>query len=153
MIEVIFTHRGTLDKFLGDGFMAVFGAPLDDTEHERHAVEAALEMQRRLVRLRDRWPSESKAPTASGIGIHTGEAIVGNIGNEQRMEYTAVGDTVNIASRLETATKEHDCTILLSASTAAGIDGAFELRRIGDIQCRGVNEPLTIYSVLGPRGE
>lgn len=146
MIDVIFTNHGTLDKFLGDGLMAVFGAPLDDPEHEAHAVGAALEMQRRLAKLRERWHGE-KAEIASGIGIHTGDAIVGNIGSEQRMEYTAIGDTVNIASRLEAATKEHGCEILLSESTAAKIGSVFALRRIGDIQCRGVSQPLTIFAV------
>jgi len=148
MIEAIFTHQGTLDKFLGDGLMAVFGAPLDDPQHELHAVTAALEMQRRLAKLRERWHGE-KAEIASGIGIHTGDAIVGNIGSEQRMEYTAIGDTVNIASRLEAATKEHRCEILLSESTAEGLGDAFVLRRIDDIQCRGVAQPLTIYAVEG----
>jgi adenylate cyclase len=148
MIDVIFTNHGTLDKFLGDGLMAVFGAPLDDPEHERHAVSAALEMQRRLAKLRERWHGE-KAEIASGIGIHTGDAIVGNIGSELRMEYTAIGDTVNIASRLEAATKEYGCEILLSESTAAKLDSAFALRRIGDIQCRGVAQSLTIYAVEG----
>jgi adenylate cyclase len=103
-------------------------------------------MQARLQRLRERWHGE-KAEIASGIGIHTGDAIVGNIGSEQRMEYTAIGDTVNIASRLETATKEHRCEILLSESTAEALGGKFPLRRVDDIECRGVAQPLTIYTV------
>lgn len=148
MIEAIFSHQGTLDKFLGDGLMAVFGAPLDDPQHELHAVTAALEMQARLRRLRERWHGD-KAEIASGIGIHTGDAIVGNIGSEQRMEYTAIGDTVNIASRLERATKELGFEILLSESTAEALGGEFSLRRIDDIQCRGVAQPLTIYTVEG----
>ena len=147
MIEAIFRHQGTLDKFLGDGLMAVFGAPLDDPQHELHAVTAALEMQARLQRLRDQWREGSKADIASGIGIHSGDAVVGNIGSEQRMEYTAIGDTVNIASRLEAATKEYGCEILISESTAAALGNAFPLRRIGNIQCRGVAQPLTIYAV------
>jgi adenylate cyclase len=146
MIEAIFGHQGTLDKFLGDGLMAVFGAPLDDPQHELHAVMAALEMQTRLQRLRERWPGD-KGAIASGIGIHTGDAIVGNIGSEQRMEYTAIGDTVNIASRLEAATKEHGCEILLSESTAEGLGDTFSLRQIDDIQCRGVAQLLKIYTV------
>jgi adenylate cyclase len=150
MIEAIFRNQGTLDKFLGDGLMAVFGAPLDDPQHELHAVTAALEMQQRLASLRERWHGD-KAEIASGIGIHTGDAIVGNIGSEQRMEYTAIGDTVNIASRLEFATKEHRCEILLSESTVEALGDAFSLRRIGDIQCRGVAQPLTIYAVEGAR--
>lgn len=149
MIEAIFKNHGTLDKFLGDGLMAVFGAPLDDPQHEMHAVMAAREMQVRLQKLRERWQEDNRAEIASGIGIHTGDAIVGNIGSEQRMEYTAIGDTVNIASRLETATKEHGCEILLSESTAEALGDAFSLRRIGDIECRGVAQPLTIYTVEG----
>ena len=147
MIDVIFRHGGTLDKLLGDGLMALFGAPLDDPEHERHALEAALEMQERLVRLREKWRESSRAEIACGIGLHSGEAIVGNVGSEQRMDYTAIGDTVNIASRIEEATKETGCGILLSDSTAAALGGMFPLRKVGDVECRGVAQAVTIHTV------
>lgn len=146
MIDVIFRHRGTLDKLLGDGLMALFGAPLDDPEHERNAVRAALEMQQRLTRLREEWRDESRAEIAIGIGLHSGEAVVGNVGSEKRMDYTAIGDTVNVASRLEAATKEFKCSILLSDSTAAALGDEFDLKRLGDIHARGVSQSVTVYS-------
>ena len=151
MIDVIFSEKGTLDKFLGDGLMAVFGAPLDDPQHEIHAVRAALEMQRRLAGMRERWREAGRAHIACGIGIHTGDAIVGNIGSEQRMEYTAIGDTVNIASRLEAETKTQECEILLSETTVAGLGEEFALRALGMVHCRGVAEPMAVFTLAaGP---
>ena len=147
MISVIFEHGGTLDKLIGDGLMALFGAPLDDPEHERHALEAALEMQERLARLREKWRESGRADIACGVGLHTGEAIVGNVGSEQRMDYTAIGDTVNIASRIEAATKEYDCNILLSGATAEALEGSFSLRKIAEIAARGVAQPVPIFTI------
>jgi adenylate cyclase len=148
MIDAIFKHHGTLDKMLGDGLMALFGTPQDDPDHAVHALEAALEMQGRLSKLRDRWKEHHASDLAIGIGLHTGDAMVGNIGSKDRMEYTAIGDTVNIASRLESATKENGCPILLSRETAKEIPVRIPLRQVAEITVRGVAQPMAIFTPL-----
>jgi adenylate cyclase len=99
MVDVVLRNHGTIDRFLGDGMMVICGAPLDDPYQEEHAIIAALEMQRELQVLADKRAAEGKRPVRIGIGISSGSAIVGNIGSKERMEYTAIGDTVNLAAR------------------------------------------------------
>ncbi|MDZ4801686.1 MAG: adenylate/guanylate cyclase domain-containing protein [Bryobacteraceae bacterium] len=147
MVEIIFRHQGTLDKFLGDGLMVIFGAPQEDPEQEEHAIAAAVEMQRQLAVLRDKWRLEGRAPIRVGIGIHSGSAIVGNIGSTQRMEYTAIGDTVNVASRLESATKELGTDILVSEHTYSAIRGSFNFRKVGPIQVKGRTAAVQVYAL------
>jgi adenylate cyclase len=100
MVAVLMRHKGTIDKFLGDGMMVIFGAPLDDPYQEEHAVLAAVEMQKELCNLCSQWETNGRQPIKMGIGINSGAAIVGNIGSEDHMEYTAIGQTVNLAARL-----------------------------------------------------
>jgi len=145
MVEVIFRHNGTLDKFIGDGIMVIFGAPEDDVYQEEHALRAALEMQRELGKLADKWAPEGIG-IRIGIGINSGPAIVGNIGSARRMDYTAIGDTVNLASRLESATKELGVGIVISEYTYNALRGAFRFREMGSIQVRGRTEPVLTYS-------
>lgn len=147
MIDVVFRYHGTLDKFMGDGMMVVFGAPFDDPHQEEHAIQAALEMERELQTLCARWELEGRQRISIGIGINSGPAVVGNVGSRQRMEYTAIGDTVNLAARIESATKEHGVSILISEHTYLGIKGTIPTVRIGDITIRGREENITIYGV------
>jgi adenylate cyclase len=151
MIEAIFSHRGTLDKFLGDGALAIFGAPLDDPEHRRMAVLAAQDMLKSTaaigVRLREKHGIELRI----GIGLHTGRAIVGNVGSDQRMEYTAIGDTVNIASRLETMNKEYDTQILASEAVVDGAGEGFEFHEIAKVTPRGSPNPIRIFTLPDAR--
>lgn len=147
MIEVIFTHSGTLDKFIGDGIMAEFGAPLDDISQEEHAITTAIEMQRALSRLCDKWEKENKPRIQMGIGLHTGEAVVGNIGSEKRIEYTAIGDSVNVASRLEQATKIFNVPILLSESTYLGAKNKFPFKDLGSMTLPGRKEQIRVYTI------
>jgi adenylate cyclase len=149
MIEIIFSHYGTLDKFIGDGIMAEFGAPLDDSHQELNAILAALDMQKIVASLSTKWKGKKYEHIQIGIGIHTGPAIVGNIGSSQRMEYTAVGDTVNVASRLETATKELHKGILISKETYEVVKQhpLLSFEPIGFIQLKGRIEPIEAYSV------
>lgn len=133
MLDSIFKYEGTLDKFIGDGILVEFGAPLDDPFHEKHAVQAALSMQKGLERLRKKWSKEGKPLLESGIGIHTGKAIVGNIGTEKRLEYTAIGDTVNRAIALERATKELKKPILISRETFEKVKELFKIEHAGQI--------------------
>ncbi len=146
MVEVVFRNQGTLDKFMGDGLMAIFGAPENDPYQEEHALKSALEMQQELAKLQVRWEAEG-IHIRIGVGIHSGPAIVGTIGSSRRMEYTAIGDTVNVASRLQTATKELGADILISEHTYYGAKGAFPFRNMGTITVRGREEPLTVYAL------
>lgn len=147
MIEVIFSHSGTLDKFIGDGIMAEFGAPLDDAEQEYHAVSAAIQMQKEMHKLCDKWIKENKPAIQMGIGIHTGEAVLGNIGSEKRIEYTAIGDTVNVASRLEQATKILKTPILLSETTYLGCKDRFPFKDLGNMALPGRREQIKVYTL------
>src|SRR5581483_2118676 len=101
MVAIVFRHRGTVDKFIGDAVMALFSAPLEDPHHADHAVEAALEMLAALRLLNERWAARGGPAIDIVIGINTGPMIAGNIGSEQIMSYTVIGDAVNLASRLE----------------------------------------------------
>ncbi len=147
MLEVIFHYQGTLDKFLGDGIMVEFGAPLDDHIQEKHAVMTAIGMQRELKKLLEKWEKEGKPHIEIGIGVHTGLAVVGNIGSEKRIEYTAIGDTVNVASRLEQATKLLKKPILISETTYETIKEEFKAVSLGPMILPGRKEAITIYSI------
>jgi adenylate cyclase len=149
MVDVVFRNQGTLDKFIGDGMMVIFGAPEDDPYQEEHALRTALEMQRELRLLAGKWESEGLRIRA-GIGIHSGPAVVGNIGSTRRMEYTAIGDTVNLASRLESATKELGVPILLSEYTYHAVRGSFQMRQMGPIKVKGRHEAVLTYALEDP---
>ena len=126
--------------------MVIFGAPEEDPYQEENALKTAIEMQAELQKLSDRWRPEG-LDLRIGIGINSGPAIVGNIGSSQRMEYTAIGDTVNLASRLETATKELGVGILLSEYTYHAVRGSFRFKNMGPVHVRGRNEPVLTYSI------
>ncbi len=145
MTQAIFAHGGTVDKFIGDAVMAFWGAPLPDAEQERHAVLAAQAMKAALAELNAELAEQGKPPLRLGIGIHSGEALVGNMGAESRLSYTAIGDTVNVASRLEGANKTLGSEILLSAETASGATG-LALRPLGAIRVKGRPEPLDVLT-------
>jgi adenylate cyclase len=146
MVEVVFKHHGTLDKFIGDALMVLFGVPTSDPFQEEHAVNAAIEMRDVAARLRQKWHAEGKKSFTVGFGINSGPAIVGNIGSPQRMEYTAIGDTVNLASRLESATKVQGVDILISEYTYNAIRGRFATARVGQIEIRG-HDPVLTYTI------
>jgi len=145
MVEVIFRNNGTLDKFIGDGIMVIFGAPEDDPHQEERALRTALEMQRELRELATKW-REDGIDIRIGVGINSGPAVVGNIGSSRRMDYTAIGDTVNLASRLESATKELGVEILISEYTYNALRGVFRFREMGSVRVRGRSEPVLTYT-------
>jgi adenylate cyclase len=152
MVEVLMRHKGTIDKFLGDGMMVIFGAPVDDPYQEQNAVMAAIEMQKELHNLCTAWEARGRQPIRMGIGINSGVAIVGNIGSENHMEYTAVGDTVNLAARLESATKELGLEIAVCEQTYAAVRPLFQWKPAGAIAIRGRTESVRAYSVEGTNG-
>lgn len=147
MIEIIFKHHGTLDKFIGDGIMVEFGAPLDDATQEHNAINTAIEMQQEIKKLSKQWEDQNRPALKIGIGIHTGQAIVGNIGSEVRLEYTAIGDTVNVAARLEQMTKVTEHAILISETTYEAVKDHFTCNALGKKTLAGREEPISIYTV------
>jgi adenylate cyclase len=150
-VEVVFRHGGSLDKFIGDCIMAFWGAPLDDPEHARHAVEAALEMAQVLRRFKHEL-GEADADFDVGIGIHTGPAVVGLIGSEQRREYTAIGDTVNLGSRIEGLTKGVS-RILVSRETMEACGDAFEFKSFGSFKVKGREQEVELFAPVEKGGK
>ena len=146
MIQVIFKHEGTLDKFIGDAIMAVWGSPLTHEGDPVHAVAAACEMQQALVKLNERRVAAGKPPLHVGIGINTGEAVVGNLGSSDRMEFTVIGDTVNTASRIEHSTLAGQ--ILIHESTYQEVKDFVEVKSVEPIAVKGKEQPLALYEVL-----
>ena len=147
MIKIIFKYNGMLDKLIGDGIMAEFGVPLEDSEQEKHAVLAAIEMNRALIGLCEKWKNEGRPQIKMGIGMHTGEAIVGSIGSEEKMEYTAIGDTVNIAARLERVTRESKYPIIISESIYSKVHHQFKCVDLGVIDLKGRKKPIKAYGI------
>lgn len=150
-VEVVFRHGGSLDKFIGDCIMAFWGAPLDDPDHARHAVEAALEMAQVLQRFKHEL-GEADADFDVGIGIHSGPAVVGLIGSEQRREYTAIGDTVNLGSRIEGLTKGVS-RILVSRETMEACGDAFEFKSYGSFKVKGREQDVELFAPLEKGGK
>ena len=147
--DVIFQHDGMVDKFIGDAIMAIFGAPVAHPDDPLQAVQAALAMQAALKELNGKWTAESKRTFKIGVGINTGEAIVGNMGSQQAMGYTVIGDAVNLASRLEGKTKDLNAEILISESTYQAVKNKVEVREHQDITVKGKARAMSVYEVRG----
>jgi adenylate cyclase len=148
MTEAIFVNKGTLDKFVGDAVMALFNTPAPLKDHALCAVRTAFLMKKKLAALNEKWIKEGKHPLKIGIGINTGEAIAGNMGSMKRMEYTVIGDTVNLASRLESATKGLGAEILISDHTYEQVKDHVRVKRFDNITVKGKEELLTVYDVV-----
>lgn len=149
MHEVIFSFGGTLDKFMGDEIMAFFNAPVEQVDHPHLAVACALTMQQRISRRRDEWAYLGMPELAAGIGIDTGESIVGCVGSGSRMQYTVIGENVNLASRLQALCKDLGASIIISEATYSLVRGMVECRDLGLQKIRGIDEPHRVYEVLG----
>ena len=152
MHEVIWEFEGTLDKLMGDGLMAFFNAPVDQPDHAQRAVQTAIEMQRRVEFNRAEWEFCGWPELSAGIGISTGEAVVGYISAWERMQYTAIGAQVNLASRLEELTRELDARILLSDVTYQLVKDTVDAEFRGTFSVRGFAEKVGVYSVRVPLG-
>ena len=138
-----------LDKYVGDAIMAVFGAPLELGNHALLACKTALEMMEELRSLQRIWETESKPILDIGIGINTGEMVIGNVGSPKRMDYTVIGDNVNLASRLEGTNKEFGTHIIISGSTYEMVEGEVTVWGMGEIKVKGRETQVPIYELLG----
>jgi adenylate cyclase len=148
MVDIVFRHKGTLDKFVGDMVMALFSAPLDDPLHADHAVEAALEMLDALHALNLRWAAEGRPVLDIGIGVNTGPMIAGNIGSAAIMSYTVIGDAVNLGSRLESLNKQYGTRIIISETTKSRLTKDYQFKPLGDVVVKGKSRSVAIFEVV-----
>ena len=148
MTEIAFRHGGSVDKYIGDCVMVLYNAPLENADHAAQAVRTALEFQERTLSVSARWEERLGVKLRNGVGINTGDAVVGAMGSRQRREYTAISDTVNVAARLESLTKEYGASIIVSESTYEEVKGQFLTRELGDVTVKGKTQPVKIYAVL-----
>jgi len=148
MVSIIMKHGGVVDKYIGDAIMAVFGAPVPTPDDPANAVRAAIDMRAALTRLNKRLVARGVQPLRTGIGIHTGEVVAGNIGSEERMEYTVIGDPVNVASRLESCTKDVGVDILISETTYEHTKDFVTARPVEQLSVKGRAEPVKAYELI-----
>lgn len=154
MTRIVFRRQGTLDKYIGDAVMAFWGAPIEEPGHAIRASESALDMMQRVRELQKQWETEGKPKLDIGIGLNTGIASVGSMGSSQRRGYTALGDTVNLSSRLEGLNKDYGTNILVAESTHDGAkDSGFVYRELDMIRVKGKLQPVTIYELIGRAAE
>ena len=159
MVDIVFRHRGSIDKFIGDAVMAVWGRLRNEGSEEAlnqdalAGVGAAVDMREELVRLNEGWKSRGMEPLAFGIGVHQGDAIVGDIGSNERKEFTAIGDSVNSSARLESATKQYGVDLLISDAVRHRVSEHFICRSADLVRVKGKTKPLEIFTVIGRRGQ
>ena len=153
MIDAIFAERGMINDFIGDGILAVFGAPLPDDDHAWRAARAAMAMQAGLERLNRQWSTRGIATLRMGIGIHTGVVFAGNVGGPARIKYTVVGDAVNVTARLEGLNKDFGTTTLITAEVEKALGNRAETRYRGEAPVKGRAEPLRVYELLAVHAE
>ncbi len=152
MTDIILRHRGNVNKYLGDGIMAIFGAPRGEPNHASLACFAALDSQSELAKRRAQWKAEGQPDISARIGINSGWLVVGNMGSHARMEYTVMGDTVNLASRLEGANKYYDTLILLGPRTYELAARDVEAREVDRMCVKGKQEPVVVFELLARKG-
>jgi adenylate cyclase len=150
MTKIVLHYQGTVDKYMGDAIMAFYGAPLEQPDHAFRACKSAVDMIVRLKELRKGWESRGLPPMNIGIGINSGEMSVGNMGSEERFDYTIMGDNVNLASRLEGINKQYGTNIVISQFTYELVqDNSFIIRELDSVRVKGKQEPVTIYELMG----
>ena len=149
MVEVVLSNNGTMDKYIGDAVMAFFGDPLPMSDHAFHAVKTALDMKTALAKLNENWEKENKPVLSIGIGINTGEMIVGHLGSPRLFDYTVIGDNVNLASRLEGLNKDYKTTIIISEATYIDVQEQVEAIYLGEVKVKGKQNAVKIYEIKG----
>ena len=145
MVDIVFAYRGTVDKFVGDMVMAIFNAPLPDAAHADHALQCALAMDAKLVELNRDWNRRGRPTFRAGIGINSGEVIVGNVGSESVRNYTVIGDHVNLGARLESLSKNYSTPIVISEFTRDLLEGDYQLQELGEVVVKGKSRPVRIF--------
>jgi adenylate cyclase len=153
MVDLLFHHQGTLDKFVGDMIMALFGAPIEDPDHADHAVRMGLGMLDGLDKLNAAWRAQGRPTFDIGIGINTGDMIVGNVGSEKTLSYTVIGDNVNLGSRLESLNKQYGTHIIISEATLRKLKGSYHVRPLGQVKVKGKTKDVSIFEVCRSREE
>jgi adenylate cyclase len=155
MTSVIFSNGGTLDKFIGDAIMAVWGnvRSLGTAQDAKNSARAALGMRRELRQLNQKWRGEGRMGLGMGIGVNQGEVIVGNVGSQERMDPTVIGDSVNLASRLEGLTRVYGVDILVGASAAELVRDEAYIRSVARVQVKGKLKPTDVFTLVGARDE
>jgi adenylate cyclase len=147
MVGVILAHGGTVDKFVGDMVMALFGAPVHHPDHADRAVEAALAMTAELARINVERAARGEAPLETGIGINSGEMVAGLIGSERILSYTVIGDAVNLGSRIESLNKQYATHIIISDDTRQRLKKRYDMRPLGEVTVKGRSQPVSIFEV------
>ena len=148
MTEIVFKYGGAVDKYIGACVMALYNVPFDDPQHVLNAMRTALEMQERTLAVSARWESRLGAAIRSGIGINTGQAVVGTMGSRQRLEYTAIGDAVDLGSHLQASSRRHGVAIVVSETTQRSLGSEFLTRQMDDVTVPGRTQPVKVYGVL-----
>ena len=151
MGEIVFKHHGIVDKYLGDGFLAIFGAPVSGIVDADNAVTAAIEMKEAMGELNDYWLKEIGDPLVIGISVHTGEVVVGNIGFDKKMDYTVIGDSVNTVFRLQELTKAYPNSILISERTLRAVKADLNVREIDTRDAPSSIRDLEVYELTGTK--
>ena len=153
MVESVMHHHGVVDKFIGDAIMAVFGAPVPEPNDPLNAVKAALEMRSRLDKINENFRKRGLPEVRTGIGLHSGQVVAGNMGHSERMEYTVIGDAVNLASRLEGMTKELQCDVVLSEDLYVQVEEHVQAEPLRKIKVKGRDREVMVYRLIGLRVE
>lgn len=147
MTGLVLENGGVVDKYIGDAIMAFWGAPLDDEDRADHALQTSIAMLKALKILNKELKEAGDPEINIGIGLFSGPAVVGNVGSDQRFDYTAMGDTVNAASRLESSNKQYETQILISQSTVDLLKGQYPLKFVDSATVKGRAEPIKIYTL------
>jgi adenylate cyclase len=150
MVEIVFKHKGTVDKFVGDMVMALFSAPVDDPDHAENAALAAIEMVKVLGELNRAWAARGMTQLDLGIGINSGDMIAGNIGSSSIMSYTVIGDNVNLGARLESLNKDYKTRIIISDATRTRLTGQYDIFPLGDVVVKGKSKAVAIFEIKVP---
>jgi adenylate cyclase len=147
MTQLVQGHDGSVNKFIGDGLMALWGAPEALADHAVHAVKAALDMHKVMAEINEHRATAGEAPLRIGVGVHTGPVAAGMLGSTSQAEYSVIGDTVNLASRIEGLTKEYGSGVLVSEATWNLLRGRFPGERVGEVTVKGRRAPVVIYAL------
>ena len=153
MTDIVLSSGGVVDKYIGDAIMAFWGAPLPAPDHALKAVRCAIAMRKKCDELRANWKDRFGHEVFARAGVNSGTAVVGNMGSKHKYNYTVMGDMVNLASRLEGANKPYGTFLMVSETTVAKLDGAFEVRELDRIAVKGKDKPVTVYEVLDEKGK